>query len=103
MFTGIVSGIGTLQERDGARFVIACPYPRGSLEEGASIACDGCCLTIVDVGKTKGKGSAFAVETSNETLRRTTLGAWQVGRRSNLERALALGEEPRCGTRAAST
>ena len=72
---------------------MACPYPRGSLEEGASIACDGCCLTIVDVGKTKGKGSAFAVETSNETLRRTTLGAWQVGRRSNLERALALGEE----------
>lgn len=93
MFTGIVSGIGALQERDGARFVIACPYRRGSLEEGASIACDGCCLTIVDVGKTKGKGSAFAVEASNETLERTTLGAWPVGRRINLERALALGEE----------
>jgi riboflavin synthase len=93
MFTGIVSGIGTLQERDGARFVIACPYRRGSLEEGASIACDGCCLTLVDVGKAKGKGALFAVEVSNETLARTTLGAWQVGRRINLERALALGEE----------
>jgi riboflavin synthase len=95
MFTGIVSGIGTLQERDGARFVIAGPYRRGSLEEGASMACDGCCLTIVDVAKAKGKGkgAAFAVEASNETLERTTLGAWQVGRRINLERALALGEE----------
>ena len=93
MFTGIVSGIGTLQERDGARFVIACPYKRGSLEEGASIACDGCCLTIVDVGKAKGKGAVFAVEVSNETLERTTIGAWQVGRRINLERALALGGE----------
>jgi riboflavin synthase len=93
MFTGIVSGIGTLQERDGARFAIACPYRRGSLEEGASIACDGCCLTIVDVGKAKGKGSVFSVEASNETLQRTTLDAWQAGRRINLERALALGEE----------
>jgi riboflavin synthase len=93
MFTGIVSGIGTLQERDGARFTIACPFKRGSLEEGASIACDGCCLTIVDVGKAKGKGSVFAVEASNETLERTTLGAWQVGRHINLERALVLGEK----------
>jgi riboflavin synthase len=93
MFTGIVSGIGTLQARDGARFVIACPYKRGSLEQGASIACDGCCLTSVDVGKAKGKGAVFAVEVSNETRERTTLGAWQVGRRINLERALTLGGE----------
>lgn len=93
MFTGIVSGIGTLQARDGARFVIACPNKRGSLEQGASIACDGCCLTIVDVGKAKGKGAVFAVEVSNETRERTTLGAWQVGRRINLERALTLGGE----------
>lgn len=93
MFTGIVSGIGTLQERDGARFVIACPYKRGSLEQGASIACDGCCLTIVDVGNAKGKGAVFAVEVSNETRERTTLGAWQVARRINLERPLTLGGE----------
>lgn len=92
MFTGIVSGIGTLLERQGARFAIACPYKRGSLEEGASIACDGCCLTIVAVSKAKGKGAVFAVEASNETLARTTLGAWQAGRRINLERPLALGE-----------
>jgi riboflavin synthase len=93
MFTGIVSGIGRLQARDGARFVIACPNKRGSLEQGASIACDGCCLTIVDVGKAKGNGAVFAVEVSNETRERTTLGSWQVGRRINLERALTLGGE----------
>jgi len=73
--------------------VIACPYKRGSLEEGASIACDGCCLTIVAVSKAKGKGAVFAVEASNETLARTTLGTWQAGRRVNLERPLALGDE----------
>jgi riboflavin synthase len=93
MFTGIVSGIGTVERRDGSRFVIACPYKRGSLQEGASIACDGCCLTLVEIGKTKGKGALIAVEASNETLARTTLGGWQVGRRINLERALALGDE----------
>src|SRR5262245_16257416 len=93
MFTGIVSGVGTLQERNGSRFVIATPSRRRSLEEGASIACDGCCLTIVDVTKAKGKGARFAVEVSNETLTRTTLGSWREGRRINLERALALGDE----------
>jgi riboflavin synthase len=93
MFTGIVSGVGTLQERNGARFVIAGPYRRRSLEEGASIACDGCCLTIVDVAKAKGEGARFTVDVSNETLARTTLGSWQEGRRVNLERPLALGDE----------
>lgn len=93
MFTGIVSGIGTLQERQGARFVIACPYKRASLALGASIACNGSCLTIVEIGKANGKGALFTVEVSNETLARTTLGAWQPGRRINLERALTLGDE----------
>jgi riboflavin synthase len=93
MFTGIVSSLGTLQERDGSRFLIASPYKRGSLEEGASIACDGCCLTIVDIGKAKGNGAQFAVEVSNETLERTTLGTWQAGHRINLERPLSLGDE----------
>ena len=92
MFTGIVSGLGTLIERRGARFSIACRYKRSSLEEGASIACDGCCLTLVELGKAR-KGAVFTVEASNETLARTTIGAWQEGRRINLERALALGDE----------
>jgi riboflavin synthase len=93
MFTGIVSGVGTLLERQAARFVIACPFKRRSLEQGASIACDGCCLTIVDVDKAKNKGAVFAVEASNETLARTTLGTWRKGRRINLERALAFGDD----------
>jgi riboflavin synthase len=93
MFTGIVSGVGTLEKRNSARFVIAAPYKRDNLEEGASIACDGCCLTIVAIGKAKGKGAIIAVEASNETLARTTLGTWQAGRRINMERPLALGEE----------
>ena len=93
MFTGIVSGIGTLVERDGSRFVIASPYKPESLEQGASVACNGCCLTLVDIGKAKGEGSVLKVDVSNETFARATLDAWQVGENINLERALALGEE----------
>ncbi|HSD92256.1 MAG TPA: riboflavin synthase, partial [Methyloceanibacter sp.] len=93
MFTGIISGIGTLQERAGARFVIACPYKRSSLDQGASIACDGCCLTVVNIGKAKGKSALFAVDVSNETLERTALGGWQPRRRINLERPIRLGDE----------
>ena len=92
MFTGIVSGVGTLRARQGGRFTIASPYKRSSLQEGASIACDGCCLTIVEIAKAK-KGSEFSVDVSNETLARTTLGEWPEGRRINLERPLGLGEE----------
>jgi riboflavin synthase len=93
MFTGIVSGLGTVLARQGSRFVIACPFKPKSLDEGASVACDGCCVTLVEIDKAKGKGAVFTVEVSNETLARTTLGDWQVGRKINLERALSLGEE----------
>jgi riboflavin synthase len=93
MFTGLVGGVGTLLKRRGARFHIAAPFKRASLEEGASVACDGCCLTLIDVDKAKGKGAVFVVEASNETLARTTLGTWQEGRRVNLERALTLRDE----------
>jgi len=93
MFTGIVSGVGTLVGREGARFLIHCPYKRKSLETGASLAYDGCCLTLTDIKKAKDKGAVVAVDVSNETLSHTTLGAWDVGRKINLEPALALGEE----------
>lgn len=93
MFTGLVSGVGTVVARDGARFSIACPYEHASLVEGASIACDGCCLTVIDLREADSGGSLFTVEASNETLSLTTLGDWQEGRRVNLERALALGDE----------
>jgi riboflavin synthase len=93
MFTGIVSGIGTLLARQGSAFTIACPYKRKSLEEGASVAVDGCCLTLVEIHKAKEKGAVVTVNVSNETLGHTTLGTLKTGQEINLERALALGEE----------
>jgi riboflavin synthase len=93
MFTGIIGSIGTLMARDGSRFVIHTPFKRKSLEEGASLACDGCCLTLAEIGKAKDKGAAVTVDVSNETRAHTTLGTWETGRKINLERALGLGEE----------
>ncbi|MDP2619980.1 MAG: riboflavin synthase [Hyphomicrobiales bacterium] len=97
MFTGIVSDVGVVEgikARSGGdkRFRIACGYLPASLEVGCSIACAGACLTVVAF-TTAGKGAAFDVEVSNETLQMTTLGGWAKGTRVNLERALAMGEE----------
>lgn len=92
MFTGLISDVGRVVSRDGGRFVVACGYPANSIAIGASIACDGCCLTAVAV-ETKGTEMLIAVDVSNESLSRTTLGDWRPGRRVNLERALALGAE----------
>jgi riboflavin synthase len=89
MFTGIVSGIGTLLARNGTRLRIGSHYDPGSLKPGASIACDGCCLTVTGLGE----GGVFEVDVSNETASRTTLGGWKQGSRINLERPLALGDE----------
>jgi riboflavin synthase len=93
MFTGIISDLGTVAARDGGRFAIRCAYPADSIALGASIACDGACLTAIAVAPEPGGGSTFTVDVSNETLARTTLGEWQPGRRVNLERALRAGDE----------
>jgi len=95
MFTGIVTGVGTVREimplaagRD-MRLVIAAPWPdTASIAVGASIACAGCCLTAVAVG-----ADWFAAQASAETLDKTTLGEWRAGTRVNLERALRVGDE----------
>ncbi len=92
MFTGIITDIGEVIGREGGRFAIRSSYPAASIALGASIACDGCCLSVVTVRPDAG-GSAFTVDVSNETLSKTTLGAWTPGRRINLERALRAGEE----------
>jgi riboflavin synthase len=92
VFTGIVSDIGELIARDGGRFTVRTRYEAASIAIGASIACDGCCLTVTDV-RAHDSGSAFDVDVSNETLSKTTLGAWQPGRRVNLERSLRAGDE----------
>jgi riboflavin synthase len=92
MFTGIVTDIGEVAARDGGRVAIRCSYPAAGIAPGASIACDGACLTATEVAAAPG-GSTFTVDVSNETAGRTTLGAWRAGSRMNLERALKAGDE----------
>lgn len=92
MFTGIITDIGELTERSGGRLTIRCGYPAGSIAIGASIACDGACLTATAVTPA-GSGCQFNVDVSNETLSKTTLGEWRPGQRINLERSLKAGDE----------
>jgi riboflavin synthase len=91
MFTGIITDVGRVRAvvpSGDTRFVIATSYDTAEIALGASIACAGVCLTVVD----KAAGW-FAVQASAETLSRTTLGAWREGTSVNLERALRLGDE----------
>lgn len=92
MFTGIITDLGEVVRREGGRFEIKSSYPAASIALGASIACDGVCLTAIRVTPAP-KGSIFAVDVSNETLSKTTLQDWQPGRRINLERPLKAGDE----------
>jgi riboflavin synthase len=92
MFTGIITDIGEVVSREDGRFTLRASYPAAGLEVGASMACDGCCLTMTSV-EADGKGSVFTVDTSNETRAKTSLGDWQPGRHINLERPLAAGAE----------
>jgi riboflavin synthase len=95
MFTGIITDIGTVRRiSPGAdtRIEILCGYDVATIAPGASIACSGPCLTVIETGRA-GAGGWFAVEASPETLKRTTIGAWAEGTRVNLERALRLGDE----------
>jgi riboflavin synthase len=95
MFTGIITDLGAVKAVEApdsatadARFVFATGYDTAAIPEGASIACSGACLTLVD----KGAGW-FAADVSGETLARTTLGEWRAGTPVNLERPLKLGDE----------
>ena len=92
MFTGIVTDIGEVLAREGGRFTLRSAYAADSIAVGASIACDGACLTATTV-RAAAPGSIFTCDVSNETLMRTSLGDWQPGRRINLERALKASEE----------
>lgn len=95
MFTGIVTDIGTIRKVTTAgdtRFDITTAYAPDSIEMGASIACSGVCLTVIEKG-TDENGHWFGVEASAETLNVTTAGDWQTGTTLNLERALRLGDE----------
>jgi riboflavin synthase len=97
MFTGIVSDVGEVidveEKAEGLRRLrIACSYDPDTIDIGASIACSGICLTVVERGRT-GNRPSFAVDAAAETLRMTTAGTWQRGTPLNLERALRLGDE----------
>src|ERR687893_1256423 len=91
MFTGIVTDVGTVrsaEQRGDVRLTIATGYDLGTIDLGASIACSGVCLTVVDKGD-----DWFAVDVSAETHSRTAADMWEEGRRLNLERALKVGDE----------
>ena len=97
MFTGITTDIGEIvavePRAEGLkRLTVACRYDRGSIAPGASIACSGVCLTVVETGLAAGR-TAFAVDAAAETLGVTTAGRWSRGARINLERALKIGDE----------
>ena len=95
MFTGIITDIGTIasvEKRGDTRARIETSYKPESIAIGASIACNGCCLTVVAKGAETGQ-SWFEVDYSGETLSKTNLSDWQAGRKVNLERSLRLGDE----------
>jgi riboflavin synthase len=97
VFTGIVNDLGEILEVDERadglrRLTVACSYDPETIDIGASIACSGPCLTVVERGR-RGNRGYFAVDVAAETLRVTTAGSWQRGTRLNLERSLRLGDE----------
>ncbi len=96
MFTGIITDIGEViaVERGGdTRFRIASHHDPRTVDIGASIAHDGCCLTVIEKGRLEDGRMWHDVQASAETLAKTTLGGWREGRRMNLERALKIGDE----------
>ena len=95
MFTGIVTAIGTVDQvtrKGDTRAVITCPWDPAAIAIGASIACSGACLTVVERGGQSG-AAWFAVDISDETVSCTVPGMWVEGQRLNLEPALRLGDE----------
>lgn len=94
MFTGIVTDIGTVmntKSNGDLRARIATRYDTGRIDIGASISCDGVCLTVVALGSEP--ENWFDVQISGETVSKTNLGSWVAGKRVNLERALKVGDE----------
>jgi riboflavin synthase len=94
MFTGIVTDVGRVrhvEKRGDTHVVISTGYDVEAVDIGASIACSGICMTVVDKGNAADRW--FAVTASGETLSKTTLGTWKVGDPVNLERPMRVGDE----------
>ena len=95
MFTGIVTAIGTIEsveQRGDLHVRIACPFDPATIAVGASIACSGVCLTVVERGGQAGN-AWFSVDVSAETVSRTAKGLWRQGNKLNLEQSLKVGDE----------
>ena len=92
MFTGIITDIGEvveiIEKPHERRFMIRTHYDTDTIDIGASIAHDGCCLTVTDIA-----GNTYGIDASPHTLKHTTLGRWKQGQLVNLERALKAGDE----------
>jgi riboflavin synthase len=91
MFTGIITDVGTiaeLEQQGDLRARIKTAYDTSGIDLGASIASDGVCLTVIELG-----ADWYDVQISAETVSKTNIGAWTVGKRVNLERALKVGDE----------
>jgi riboflavin synthase len=94
MFTGIITDVGEIrrvEKRGDTHIVIATHYDVGVIDIGASIACSGVCLTVMEKGSDADRW--FAVSASGETLSKTTIASWKTGDPVNLERSLRLGDE----------
>jgi len=98
MFAGIVTDVGEVIAVEARaqglhhRHKLACAFDQASIVDGASIACNGVCMTVVGSGVENGR-TWFAVDAAAETLKVTTVGRWRDGTRINLERALRIGDE----------
>ncbi len=95
MFTGIITDVGTiaeLEQRGDLRARIASAYESSDIDIGASIACNGVCLTVIDTGADAAQ-HWFDVEISAETISKSNIGAWVNDSQINLERALCVGDE----------
>ena len=94
MFTGIVTDVGKvrhIEKRGDTHLAISTAYDVSAIDMGASIACSGICMTVVDKGSERDRW--FAVTASGETLSKTTLSHWKVGDPVNLERPMRVGDE----------
>jgi riboflavin synthase len=96
MFTGIITDVGeiiSVEQRGDLKARIGCKYDAAGIDIGASIACNGVCLTVTDRGTADGR-SWFDVDVSAETVSKTNIGeSWSAGLRVNLERSLRVGDE----------
>ena len=95
MFTGLITDVGTVCAIERGVITIRTAYSAAMIAPGASMACDGVCLTVTSAkpdSDTGGDGSIFKADVSNETLAKTTLGGWKPGKRLNLEPALLVSD-----------